>query len=353
VRGVKLTRTGKPLGILIAAALKGAWRPASHIPSLSAEQLSGMVPFILAGGAGALLWWHAGASLPSQSGSTEALKQAYLLHTVQAAVHERKIKQGIEFFRSRNVEPLLGKGCAIASLYPEPGLRPFGDFDFYVSPNEYNDLIKAVKSHEAPDIPLDLHQGCAELNDRGFEELFARSRIISYGGVDVRILGPEDHLRLICLHSLRHGAWRPIWLCDIAVAYESSAHELDWDYLLSGDARRTDWLICALGLARQLLDLSVDAPRIEPRVRNLPYWLVPETLKQWGTPFVPQGRRMPMRHFLKHPKGVISALLERWPNGIEATVDIRGSFNNMPRLPFQLTDCASRVLSFLANPPAH
>jgi hypothetical protein len=341
-----------PLGVLIAAALKGAWRTTSPTLELAEDQLNEILPFILTGGAGALFWWHISGSPQSQSKSAEALKQAYLLHTLQAAVHEQEIKQGIEFLRSRDVEPILGKGCAIARLYPEPGLRPFGDFDLYVSPDKYDDLIKVMKSPEAPDLPLDLHQGCAELDDRRFEDLVSHSKVISYGGAEVRILGPEDHLRLLCLHTLRHGAWRPIWLCDIAVAYESSVREFDWDYLLSGDEQRTDWVVCTLGLAHQLLDLRIDAPRSESRVRKLPHWLVPETLKQWGTPIVPQGIRMPMRHFLKHPKGVVSALLERWPNGIEATVDLRGAFNNMPRLPFQLADCASRVIRFLVNPYA-
>jgi hypothetical protein len=348
-----LTKNGMPLGILIATALKKAWQPSTSTLELTEDQLSETLPFILISGAGALFWWHISGSILSRSKSAEALKQAYLLHTLQAAVHEQEIKRGIEFLRSRNVEPILGKGCAIARLYPEPGLRPFGDFDLYVNPDKFDDLIGAIKSPEASDLPLDPHRGCTELDDRRFEELYERSRLISYGGVEVRILGPEDHLRLLCLHTLRHGAWRPIWLCDIAIAYESSMHEFDWGYLLSGDTRRTDWVVCTLGLAHQLLDLRVDAPRIASRVRSLPYWLVPETLKQWGTPIVPQGLRIPMKHFLKHPKGVISALLERWPNGIEATVDLRGTFNNMPRLPFQLADCASRVIRFFRNPSTH
>jgi hypothetical protein len=339
-----------PLGILIASALKGAWQSASPVPALSADQLAEIVPFILTGGAGALFWWHIRNSPLSRSESADSLRQAYLLHSLEAAVHEREIKQGIDFLRSRNVEPILGKGFAIARLYPEPGLRPFGDFDFYVRPDEYPNAMKAAESPDAPNLSLDLHQSCRELNDRSYDKLFGSSQLISLGGVEVRILGPEDHLRLLCLHTLHHGAWRAIWLCDIAVALESCVRDLDWNYFLSGDARRTDWVVCALGLAHQLLDIKIDAPRIVSRAQKLPYWLVPEVLKQWGRPIVPQGRRMPMKHVLRHPKGIVSALRERWPNGIEATVDVEGSFNNIPRLPFQLADCACRALKFLASP---
>jgi hypothetical protein len=341
-----------PLGILIASALKEAWRPDSPAPILTANQLAEIIPFILSSGTGALFWWHICDSPLSKFESADSLRQAYLLHTLEAAVHEQEIKQGINFLRSRAVEPILGKGCAIARLYPEPGLRPFGDFDFYVRPIEYSNAVKAAASPDAPDLSLDLHQGCRELNDRSYDELFARSQLMSWGEVKVRILGPEDHLRLLCLHTLHHGAWRPIWLCDIAVAFESCARELDWDYLLSGDRQRTDWVICALSLAHQLLDMRIDAYPIVSRVRKLPRWLASETLKQWERPIVPQGRRIPMKNVLRHPKGVVSALRERWPNGIEATVDVHGPFNNMPRLPFQLADCACRFLKFLASPSA-
>jgi hypothetical protein len=36
----------------------------------------------------------------------------------------------------------------------------------------------------------------------------------------------------------------------------------------------------------------------------------------------------------------------RWPNGIEATVGLRGPFNGLPRLPFQVAECVTRTARF-------
>ena len=45
----------------------------------------------------------------------------------------------------------------------------------------------------------------------------------------------EDQLRQLCLHLLRHGACRPLWLCDVAVMLESLPGDFDWDRCLGGD----------------------------------------------------------------------------------------------------------------------
>jgi hypothetical protein len=343
-------KTARSLGILIASALKGAWRSSAPAPALSPDQLAEITPAILHGGAGALLWWHIRNSSLSNSEAGAELQQAYLLHTLEAAVHEREVQQATDFLRSRNLEPILAKGCAVARLYPEPGLRPFGDFDLYVRPEDHARAVAILAGPGAPQLSLDMHAGFKELDDRSFDELYARSQLVALAGVNVRMPGPEDHLRLLSLHTLRHGAWRPIWLCDIAVVFEHAAPAFDWEYFLSGDVRRTDWVVCALGLAHELLDMNADTTRLRSRMSSLPYWLVPEVLRQWATPMVPQGRRLPMEHFLRDPKGVVSALRERWPNGIEATVDVGGPFNYLPRLPFQLADCAYRIFKFLSGP---
>jgi hypothetical protein len=74
-----------------------------------------------------------------------------------------------------------------------------------------------------------------------WDELFARSQLVPLGDSQIRILGDEDHLRIICLHLLRSGAWRPLWLCDVAVALETLSPDFDWDICLGRDPRQADW----------------------------------------------------------------------------------------------------------------
>ncbi len=341
----------KARGRLIAATLDGAWRDKASQPQ-SEKAPDEIASLLLASGSAALGWYRIRHSDLRTSDVAVQLQQAYRLHTLQSAIHERSLTQLVLFLRSAGLDPLLGKGWAIARLYPEPGLRPYGDFDLYVRPEEYEATSAALRRPGAPPCAVDLHRGAAELDDRGFDDLYARSRLAGLGDAEVRIFGPEDHLRLLCLHMFRHGAWRPLWLVDVAVALESRPADFDWDYFLSGDQRRSDWTACAIGLAHQLLGAEVSGTPIVERARNLPRWLVPAVLGQWGRGQVPHGTRRPMSSYLRDPAGVLDALRVRWPNAIEATVGVHGAFNDLPRLPFQLGECLRRTGGFVAQLPA-
>jgi hypothetical protein len=194
---------------------------------------------------------------------------------------------------------------------------------------------------------VDLHQGFAKLDACSPDELYARSQLVKLGEVDMRVLGYEDHLRLLCVHLLRHGAWRPLWLCDIAVALESRPASFDWDRCLGPDRRRADWVACTIGLAHQLLGVSIDDTPVAWRASHLPGWLVPTVLKQWETPCTADHR--PPELFvtaLHHPTRLPHALRLRWPDRIAATIGLGGPLNALPRLPFQLAHCLVRLVRF-------
>jgi hypothetical protein len=335
-------------GRAIAALLAGVWREPDAEPPAFEE----IAPLLLASGSAALGWRRIRYSNARSSAVALELQQAYRLHALQAALHERALLDLIRFLRSAGLDPILGKGWAIARQYPEPGLRPYGDFDLFVRAGDYDAVQAALREAGAPAASVDLHRGAAELDDRDFDDLYARSRVINLEDAAVRIFGPEDHLRLLCLHMFRHGAWRPLWLVDVAVAMETRRADFDWDYFLRGDARRTDWTACAIGLAHQLLGAEVSGTPIETRARNLPRWLMPVTLDQWGRGETPHGTRRPMVSYLRNPAGAVEALRIRWPNAIEATVGVHGAFNNQPRLPFQLGECLRRGSAFIAQLPA-
>jgi len=338
-------------GRLIANVLT-AWED-NFLPklSLSVEDLAEVAPLLLNSGAGALVWrWIKRSGWHDVKAFAE-LQQAYRLHTLQAAIKKIEIGQVFSFLRSHGLEPLIGKGWAIARHYPEPGLRPYGDFDLYVRPEEHTAFLAALGDSALREWNIDLHRGAAELDDRGFDELYARSQLIQLGEVEVRSFGPEDHLRLLCLHMLREGVLRPLWLCDIAVALSSLPSDFDWEYFQSGDKRRADWAVCAIGLAHQILGADVDGLPVAQRAKHLPAWMVPSVLKEWGGGRITNGRRQPMQTYLQNPSGALQALRLRWPNPIEATVSVRGPFNQWPRLPFQIGACVARTIRFIRQIP--
>jgi len=338
--------SGCSAGERIAAVLAGAWRPSPPALRISAEDLSEVARPLLRTGGGGLVWWrvkHAG-----WPGSPDLLRfrQAYRLQHLLAALHERWIQRVVARLRSSGIEPLLGKGWAVARLYPDPGLRPCGDIDLYVRREQYSAAAGVLAGREGEEEPLDLHAGLADLDDRSADEVYRRSQVLALGETEVRTFGPEDHLRLLSLHMLRHGVFRPLWLCDVAVALESRTPAFDWDYFQSGSRRRSPWAACALGLAHRLLEARLDGVPLAARADDPPRWLVPAVYRQWGAAQTPQGARTAMSTYLRHPSGVLEGLRARWPNAIEATVGVGGPFNEWPRLPFQVTHSLLRAARF-------
>jgi hypothetical protein len=345
----------KRLGKLVASALKGAWRRYPPPLDISAEELEMVAPLLLGSGAGALGWWKARQSDWKQTPAALQLQEAYRLHSLQSALHESKIKEVLTLFRSAGLAPVLVKGWSVARLYPEMGLRPYGDIDLCFRPEQFSTAEAALKRSTGKLYEVDLHEGFAKLDRMPLEELLARSKILMLGELEVQVLGLEDQLRILCTHLLRHSAWRPLWLCDIAAAIESLPPDFDWDRFLGNDPLQSDWLACAIGLAHQLLGAEVDHTPVVTRARNLPNWLVPHVLKNWNRPFPdyypPLSYTRPLASYLRDPRGLISTLIMRWPDPIEATIRLRGPFNEFPRLPYQLGNLFSRVGKFLIALP--
>jgi hypothetical protein len=336
-------------GALVARALNGAWRLPPSPPDLSGEELDGVASLLHGSGAASLVSWRLGAGedTPDRAG----FRQAYRLHTLEAALHRQRIRKALATLREAGLDPVLAKGWAAARLYPEEGLRPYCDLDLYLSPEEFEVAARLGPRLAEIGCPVDLHRGFGRLRDVSEEALLARSRLVPLEGLEVRVLGPEDHLRLLSLHMLGHGAWRPLWLVDLAVAVESPP-ALDWDRLLSGSARPVEWVASALLLARELLGARLkDAPS-RLREKRLPSWLLPTVLRAWGqiTRETPQGARRPLSDSLFR-EGLFHALRVRWPNPIEATIGVGGPFNELPRLPFQIGECLSRSARFAWHLP--
>ena len=331
-------------GGLVASFLAEAWR--DECPGPIPENLAAIEPLLLSLGAGALAWWRIRGLAPGGP-AADRLHAAYRFHAMQALLHERGVAEAFRLLRSSRAEPLLGKGWAAARLYPEVGLRPYGDVDLYVREGAYGAARAAVESPaNSGEAYIDLHCGFGALDDRSPEELYRRSLVASAAGEDVRLLGPEDHLRLLCLHLLTHGACRPLWLCDVAAALESRGPDFDWDYFMQGDALRTDAVGCAVTLAAQLLRALTDGVPQALAPRPLPAWVVRAVLLSWGDPsFTPHGRRAPMAH-LRGPGEILRGLGQRWPNPIEATMARGGRFDDAARLPLQLAECVARIARF-------
>jgi len=341
-------------GQLIASLLTGAWRQNSPAPDLSAKELLQINTMLQKSGAGGLAWWRIRESGLRETTTGQELQQAYRLQTLQMARRELDIKQVFQGLRSEGIEPILLKGWAIARLYPEKGLRIFGDIDLFVRPEDRRKTMRLLQETELHRYPIDLeHLDFQDMRDRTPAALYAASQLVSMGDTAVRVLGAEDHLRFMALHVLHHIAWRPIWFCDLAVAIENRPPEFDWQLCFGANKRVVNWIETAIALTGNLLGANLQDTPLANRAARLPAWLAPNVLAQWerwcAVRDVPPPKLM--AESLRQPSGLPQALKARWHDPLTATIKCRMKFNSVPRLPIQIAAFLAHVAEFSKRLP--
>ncbi|HKE56254.1 MAG TPA: nucleotidyltransferase family protein [Pyrinomonadaceae bacterium] len=321
-------------GKLVASALAGAWRAQPPPCALTASDFEAITPLLLKSGTAALVWRRLHQER-RQDGFMDQLHLAYKLQALQAAVHEHEVKEVFRLLHATGLDGLLVKGWAVARLYPERGLRHYGDIDLCVCARDFE---RAVSLGRGTKIWIDFHRGFSQLDGSNEEEIFGRSVLLPIDDVTIRTPSLEDHLRILCLHLLRHGAWQPLWLVDVALILETSTQDFDWQRFFGRNLRRAEWLSAVLLLAHTLLEANLEETPLALRTKQLPSWLVQSVLRRWGRWFNADYRNPALTSLWKHrgqPRKLFDDLYFRF-DPIRATVETGGAFNSIPRLPYQL-----------------
>ena len=347
----------KTRGQLIATLLAGSWRTSPPPLNLSPEDLDEITPLLYNSGAAALGWRRIRETQLRTTASAEVLHQGYRLQALQVAIRQTKIEIVHRLLQEASIDAILVKGWALAGFYPELALRPIGDIDLVVTPSDYEAATRVLAQPEARGCWVDLHSGLLELKDRSIDELFSRSDVVSLREIQIRVLSLEDTLALLTIHLLKHGAWRPLWLCDIAAIVESLPNGFDWKICLGSDRRRRSWISASIALAHQLLAANIDKVPPEARAKHVPEWLRQSVLKQWGNLFpgdhLPVQPRPLMTNVPNSPREILKEIRERWPDSITATFNMRGRINDFPRLPYQVGEFTARAGRYLIGHLRH
>lgn len=341
-----MTSGREPLALALAGTLRHAWRSAGGPMELPAVDLRAWAERLVAGGVGALAWWRIRDIALAGAPEASALQEAFRFHAVSAARNERDLQHLVAHFNDAGIEPILFKGWTIARLYPHRALRPFGDFDLLV-PCEQTERARGVLRELGPDLRERADVDTAEtlaryLPDRSEAELFARARPESLEGARFRVLCLEDHLRLVALHQLHHGGWRPLWLCDVALLLEAAPVDFSWERCLEGDPRLSEGVLATAALAAELL-----GARLPPGTPHfvVPAWLRRAVLHGW----IHGYESMPPSLYGLRALGwsrALRAVKARWPDPVSATVHLRAPFRTVPRPAVQMAECLRRAVDF-------
>jgi hypothetical protein len=338
---------GNSRGALVASLLAGSWREASSPPSQTDEEIAAVSPLLVDSGAAALAWWRLRGAGRGHSHVAEELRHAHRLNTILSALQQEGITKAFATLRRDGVEPVLLKGWSAARLYPDPGLRPPGDIDLFVRPEQRARARALFGVNGLSHYDFDLkHTELDSLDARAREAIYSRTTLVDLSGTNVRLLGSEDQLGFLCAHLMRHGARRPAWLCDVALALENLPADFDWKRCLGDDRHSAALVTCAIKLAATLLGARLDQVPLFVKNSPLPRWLVPAVVKSWGeSPYATRDSDV-MSISLRDPRRIARAISARWTEPVEASVRTRAPANDLPRLPFQLLDFVAQGARF-------
>ncbi len=265
----------------------------------------------------------------------------YRWYLLKLKEHEILIRRSFDSFRDIGIEPVLFKGWVTAKFYPWGVPRFFSDTDLAVSKDDFDKARLFCQNDDIQSLNIDLHNEFRHLDSESWGDLFHRSQLIDLDGTAIRILSPEDHLRIICVHWLNDGGAYKDRLWDIHYAVQNRQPDFDWDLCLNTTTTvRRRWIICAIGLAHRHLGLQIDDLSFADEAKIIPAWIEKALEKEWKS----QVRLRPLITCLHDRKLMFEQVRKRLPpNPIQSTIEMEGSFDAPSRVYYQLGGFFKRI----------
>jgi len=257
---------------------------------------------------------------------------------IQYKAFERRIASAFELFRQNGIEPILIKGWAAARNYPNAFERVFTDIDLAVAEKDYRRALVLASENN---LYLDIHKELRHLDSVDWMKLSASSLTVSIEDCEIRILCPEDHLRVLCVHWLNDGGVDKEKLFDIYYAVENRASNFNWEKCLdAAGEKRKKWVICALGLAEIYLGLDLSETPLAGYTKNIPGWLIEAVEKEWSRNI----RLKPLETCLRDRKELFEQLKIRMPpNPLQASIETGSEFDESSRISAQIRSVFLRL----------
>lgn len=265
----------------------------------------------------------------------------YKWNVLQVKINERKIIKSFRLLTKNKIEPILFKGWALSIYYPKVTQRVYSDIDLSVSSSSFLTAKQIIDSKEGNGLTIDLHDSFRRLDTLSWQELYKNSEIIKIDDTEIRVLRPEDHLRVVCVHWLTDGGEYREKLWDIYFLVKNRPENFDWDRCLNVvSKKRRRWIVCTIGLAHKYLGLDLKGTPIEEEAKDLPKWFVKRIEKEWKS----DVRLIPLNVARNNYKLFLQQVWKRFPpNPITATIDCEGDFDAPTRILYQIKDIFKRL----------
>lgn len=326
---------------MIAGVLRGAWRQTPPEPTFSEQELASVEPPLMASGAAGLVWHRIAGSPLASTPIGERFAEAHRLHVLRSAVRTRYLEEILALLADEGITPLIFKGWDSARRYPDTGMRPYGDIDLLVRPSEES-VARRVIATTPPEVRVDLDHP-KEVMGSSVAALIDRAHAVDVGGHDVLVPSEEDRLRMLAIHFLKSGGWRPSNLCDLAMAAESLDGGFSLGLCRSADRAVSSWVGVAFDLAATLLGAHVPPELRDPT----PSWASGTVIRAWGVAFPTRWRRLEQLPSARHPRAVAAGLARRWPNPLAATVAVHEPVRASAPTPAQVRWLAQRSARYV------
>lgn len=249
--------------------------------------------------------------------------------------------------RASGFEPVLIKGWAAAKNYPPNTSRYYSDIDIAVSSADFKAVSGIIAAARSSLSGVDLHNELRHLDSVPWPKLFGRSSVVETDSGPIRILSPEDHLRVMATHWLNDGGANKERLWDIYYAVTNRPSDFDWSVCLDPVSRtRRGWVICAIGLAHKYLDLPINDLPFRDDALKIPKWVIKTVEKEWTN----NEPRRPLQTCLGDRKLFLRQLRKRFPpNPIEATIQTESPIDETGRTAIQIRNAFQRTKPSLSR----
>ena len=169
----------------------------------------------------------------------------------------------IDRLQQQGLDPIVMKGMICRSLYPKPYLRYSVDEDFLIQADQietyHKKLLEEGMYADRPEVDLndefelsyhkkesplyiELHKTPFEQESSYFNKWntffinsFNKSVQVKIQDLQVRSLGPTDHLLFLILHAFKHFLFSGFGIrqvCDILIYAEKNGETIDWNYIM-------------------------------------------------------------------------------------------------------------------------